>query len=206
MTALLLLMPGMPMLFQGQEFAASTPFLYFADHKPELAELVRKGRAEFLSQFRDLATPEMQRRLPDPADLANFHRCKLDFSEREKNRKIYNLHADLLRLRRQDAAFTHIRPGMIDGAVLGPDCFMLRWLRGGTEDRLLVVNLGCEFRLDTMAEPLLAPPEAMIWVPRWSSENPRYGGYGTVPLGGRDIWTMPGHGAVLLAPETESVR
>jgi maltooligosyltrehalose trehalohydrolase len=206
LTALMLLMPGMPMLFQGQEFAASAPFLYFADHKPELAELVRKGRAEFLSQFRDLATPEMQRQLPDPADPVTFRRCKLDFSEREKNHGIYALHADLLRLRRQDVAFTRIRPGMIDGAVLGPECFLLRWLRCGIEDRLLVVNFGCEFRLDTMAEPLLAPPEAMIWVPRWSSEDPRYGGYGTVPLGGHDIWTVPGHAAVVLAPEAENVR
>ena len=51
MTALLLLAPGTPMLFQGQEFSASAPFLYFADHDPELAEAVRKGRAEFLTQF-----------------------------------------------------------------------------------------------------------------------------------------------------------
>ncbi len=45
MTAYLLLMPGIPMLFQGQEFAASTPFLYFADHRDDLVEPVRKGRA-----------------------------------------------------------------------------------------------------------------------------------------------------------------
>ncbi len=48
MTALMLLAPGTPMLFQGQEFAASAPFLYFADHNPELAKLVTKGRREFL--------------------------------------------------------------------------------------------------------------------------------------------------------------
>ena len=60
MTALLLLAPGTPMLFQGQEFAASSPFLFFADHHAELARLVRKGRAEFLAQFRSLATAAMQ--------------------------------------------------------------------------------------------------------------------------------------------------
>src|SRR5690606_38790927 len=52
MTALLLLGPQTPMLFQGQEYAASSPFFYFADHNPELARLVAKGRAEFLAQFR----------------------------------------------------------------------------------------------------------------------------------------------------------
>jgi maltooligosyltrehalose trehalohydrolase len=56
MTALLLLAPGTPMLFQGQEFAASSPFLYFADLLPEPAHKVRRGRAEFLAQFRSLAT------------------------------------------------------------------------------------------------------------------------------------------------------
>ena len=51
LTALLLLQPQTPMLFQGQEFGARSPFLYFADHKPELAKLVRDGRLEFLAQF-----------------------------------------------------------------------------------------------------------------------------------------------------------
>src|SRR5207237_9192328 len=57
MTALLLLAPGTPMLFQGQEFASSSPFFYFADHHPELAKLVCAGRRKFLAQFRRLALP-----------------------------------------------------------------------------------------------------------------------------------------------------
>ena len=57
MTALTLLGPGTPMLFMGQEYAASTPFLYFADHNPELAALVRKGRGDFLAQFESIAAP-----------------------------------------------------------------------------------------------------------------------------------------------------
>src|SRR5262249_18705939 len=68
LTALLLLAPCTPMLFQGQEFAASSPFLFFADHRPELAAGTRKGRAEFLRQFPSLATPAMQGRLPVPDD------------------------------------------------------------------------------------------------------------------------------------------
>src|SRR6185312_3631444 len=50
LTAFLLLSPGTPLLFQGQEFAASSPFLFFADHKPELAAMVREGRARFVTQ------------------------------------------------------------------------------------------------------------------------------------------------------------
>ncbi len=66
------------MLFQGQEFAASTPFLYFADHKPELAAAVRKGGLEFLSQFPSLALPETQAGVSDPEQRETFERCKLE--------------------------------------------------------------------------------------------------------------------------------
>jgi maltooligosyltrehalose trehalohydrolase len=55
LTALLLLSPATPLLFQGQEFAADSPFLFFAGHQGELAEQVRAGRAEFLRQFPNLA-------------------------------------------------------------------------------------------------------------------------------------------------------
>ena len=61
LTALLLLGPGTPMLFQGQEFAASSPFYFFADCTGELARLTSQGRAAFLSQFPNLAHPDMQR-------------------------------------------------------------------------------------------------------------------------------------------------
>src|SRR5262249_6201348 len=60
LTALLLLAPGTPMPFQGQEFAASTPFHFFADHHAELGTLIRKGRVKFLEQFRSLKIPEVQ--------------------------------------------------------------------------------------------------------------------------------------------------
>src|SRR6202012_4223191 len=61
-TAFLLLAPGTPMLFQGQEFASSKPFLFFADHEPELARKVREGRTEFLSQFPSVSAPETRER------------------------------------------------------------------------------------------------------------------------------------------------
>ncbi|MGH7875626.1 MAG: malto-oligosyltrehalose trehalohydrolase, partial [Candidatus Binatia bacterium] len=120
-TALLLLGPGTPMLFQGQEFASSSRFLFFADHQPELAAAVCQGRAEFLSQFRSLATPEMQQILPDPADRETFERCKLDLSQRESHGEVYALHCDLLRMRKEYAAFASQQRGMVDGAVLGPE-------------------------------------------------------------------------------------
>jgi maltooligosyltrehalose trehalohydrolase len=201
MTALMLLAPGTPMLFQGQEFGASSPFYFFADHGQQLAPLVRHGRAEFLSQFPRIACPEIQTRLPDPADPRTFERSKLDLSERQQHAEIYNLHRDLLRLRRQDPALRSQRPGGIDGAVLGPEAFVARFFADDGLDRLLVVNLGRDLHLEPAPEPLLAPPENMSWETLWSSEDPRYGGAGTPLLETEDSWRIPGGAAVVLCPK-----
>ena len=203
-TGLLLLSPGTPLLFQGQEFAASAPFNYFADHQGELRSLVREGRLKFLSQFASMARPEVQHRQPDPADPATFEACKLDPSEREKNAPAYRMHRDLLRLRRDDPVIRRaLREGRraIDGAVLAAECFLIRYFgeRNG-DDRLLVVNLGRELDIAAAAEPLIASPECAGWQLQWSSEDPQYGGSGTpTPCLGPE-WKMPGHAAVLLCP------
>jgi maltooligosyltrehalose trehalohydrolase len=200
MTALMLLAPGTPMLFQGQEFAASAPFLYFAGHEPDLARLVRVGRAGFLEQFRSYATEEIQLLLPDPADPDTFERCKLDFAERQRHAEIYAMHIDLLKLRREDRAFSAQAKRAVDGAVLADEAFVLRYFADDGGDRLLIVNLGFDLHLDPAPEPLLAPPDNMRWQTLWSSESPRYGGSGTPALDTEDNWRMPGHAAVALAP------
>jgi maltooligosyltrehalose trehalohydrolase len=203
MTTLLLLAPGTPMLFQGQEFASSSPFLFFADHEPELARLVRLGRNQFLAQFPSLAEPEIMAHNPDPGDPATFERCKLDFSERVRNRAIYQLHKDLLRLRREDPVFALQRPGGVDGAVLGPEAFVLRFFGGAAGDRLLVVNLGRDLCLDPAPEPLLAPPEDMLWEMLLSTEHFAYEGAGAVSADSPNNWRIAAHSAVVLRPGEE---
>jgi maltooligosyltrehalose trehalohydrolase len=200
MTALMLLGPGTPMLFQGQEFGASAPFLYFADHKPELAQLIRRGRADFLHQFPALAAPEMQGRLPDPADPATFERSKLDLSERERHAEVYALHRDLIALRREEPVFAAQLPGGLDGAVLAEEAFVLRYFDTAQDDRLLLVNLGRDLSVDPSPEPLLAPPAGASWVVRWSTEDPRYGGFGTPPVEGDQGWHLPAESAIVLRP------
>jgi maltooligosyltrehalose trehalohydrolase len=207
-TALLLLAPGTPMLFQGQEFGASNPFLFFADHGAELATQIRHGRAEFLAQFRSLATPEMQERFADPGDPATFDRCKLDHSERGTHREIYHLHRDLLKLRREEPVLRAQKRHCVDGAVLSPGAFVLRFF--GDEDdagehRLLILNLGVDLHLDPAPEPLLAPPADSEWSTLWSSEDPKYGGIGTPALDSDDNWRIPGHAAVFLKPDPKKV-
>ncbi|MFC5305878.1 malto-oligosyltrehalose trehalohydrolase [Azospirillum picis] len=212
MTALMLLGPGTPMLFQGQEFASDSPFLYFADHVPELAALVEKGRAEFLAQFPSVAAPAMRSRLPEPHAEETFTRCKLDHREREAKPGIWSLHRDLLRLRREDRVFAAPRVGGLDGAVLGEEAFVLRFFGEGGDgdhpgDRLLLVNLGRDLPLPALPEPLLAPrPDADgggAWTVLWSSEEPVYGGCGTAPVEQPDgTWRLPGHAALVLGPAT----
>jgi len=198
MTALLLLGPQTPMLFQGQEFAAPSPFLFFADHDSPLAALVREGRAKFLAQFPNLATPEAQAALADPGDVATFARCKLDPHERERNTEALALHADLLALRRADLVFA-AQTDSIDGAVLGDEAFVLRFFGGDHGDRLVVVNLGADLALGRAPEPLLAPPEGREWSMLWSSEDERYGGEGTPPVERHGVWRLPGRTTVVFA-------
>ncbi|MGE5620521.1 MAG: malto-oligosyltrehalose trehalohydrolase [Sphingomonadaceae bacterium] len=199
-TALALLAPGTPMLFQGQEFAASSPFLYFADHPPELAELVRRGRAAFVAQFPSVADPAIQDRLARPDDPLTFERSKVDLSERVRHAEAYALHRDLLRLRREDPVFRDQGAGGVDGAVLGPEAFVLRFFGADGDDRLLLINFGRDLDLDPAPEPLLAPPEGADWGVLWSSEDPRYGGLGTVPPTTDGAWRIPGHAATVLTP------
>ena len=188
------------MLFMGQEFAASSPFLFFADHKPDLAAKVRQGRAEFVSQFPSLANPAAQQRLADPHDPETFERCKLDLSERESHGQAYALHRDLIRLRRDDVVFRNQSAGAVDGAVLGPEAFLLRFFADHGNDRILIVNLGRDLHLYPAPEPLLAAPDGRRWEILWSSEHAHYGGGGTTPLETDEGWRIPGHAAVALFP------
>src|SRR6266403_1120639 len=200
MTALMLLGPWTPLLFQGQEFGASTPFLFFTDvGDGPMREAIRKGRFEFLAQFPSLATKEVQERLPVPSDPTVFVRSKLDFSERQKNKQWYDLHIDLLRLRGEDSRFREQEPGGVDGAVLGRKSFVLRYFsRGSADDRLLVVNLGERQSLAPIPEPLLAAPLGLEWEALWSSESTRYGGPGVATVATQDSWTLPAEAAVAL--------
>jgi maltooligosyltrehalose trehalohydrolase len=203
MTALLLLAPNTPMLFQGQEFASSKPFYYFADHKPELAKLIHDGRGKFLSQFRSLATSENREALLDPGNPTTYQKCKLDFSEREHHACAYALHKDLIRLRREDVVFRVQGEGGLDGAVLSAEAFVLRYFGEEGDDRLLIVNLGRDLHLNPAPEPLLAPPPGRRWKLLWSSEEIRYGGSGTYSPDTDENWRIPGHAAMVVTPGPE---
>jgi maltooligosyltrehalose trehalohydrolase len=201
LTAVLLLGPATPMLFQGQEYASPTPFFYFADFCDELAQSVRKGRREFISQWQSMRDEALDEFLADPCDRRTFERCKLDSGVRIQRRAWYDLHADLLRLRREDAIISAQGRWGIDGAVLDQDSFVIRFFSEGHQsDRLLLVNLGIESILSPLPEPLLAPPPQREWNILWSSEHPKYGGTGVAPLISEPGWRLPGYTALVLTP------
>jgi maltooligosyltrehalose trehalohydrolase len=193
-TGLLLLLPGPPMLFQGQEFQSSRPFVYFSDAPAALRDAVIRGRREFLAQF-----PNIPAQLDEsPCDRATFDKCKLDWSEFETNRHVVALHRDLLALRRADPVFSGRRYRSLDGAVLGREALVLRFFGDHGDDRLLFVNYGPDIDRGSFAEPLIAPPEGKSWRPLLSSEDRKYGGAGIVPFEDAKGWHLTGHSTLVL--------
>jgi maltooligosyltrehalose trehalohydrolase len=199
-TALMLLAPGTPMFFMGQEFGASSPFLFFADHCQQvLAGTVHRGRKEFLAQFPSYGSPEAQEQVPDPCEVSTFERSKLDLSERESHAEIYLFHQDLLRLRREDPVISSQARERIDGAALGSGALAIRFFGEDGEARLLVVNLGPNFQYNPAPEPLLAPVSGGSWHLVWSSDDPRYGGPGIINPCGEEGWMLPGESAAFFS-------
>ena len=142
--------------------------------------------------------------LPDPTAVDTFAHCTLDFGERQSHESIYLMHRDLLHLRRRDPVLSAQRPRGLDGAVFGPEAFVLRFFGEAAADRPLVVNLGADLTLNPAPEPLLAPPTDPLWRILWSSDEVRYGGAGVAPVETRQDWRIPGHAAVLLEPQPAS--
>ncbi|WNG42246.1 malto-oligosyltrehalose trehalohydrolase [Archangium violaceum] len=202
LTTFFLLLPQTPMLFMGQEFFASSPFLYFVDHNAELQELVRKGRNDFLSQFPSARHALEVEGYQVPFGEEAFRLSKLDWSERERNTGALALHKELLRLRREDPVFAAQDPKRLTGAVLSQHALVLRYFGSGQEgDRLVLLNLGAELEVAPCPEPLLAPPLGNKWSLLLASEHVRYGGMGTPPFSEETRMRIPGQTSLVLTSE-----
>ena len=199
LTALLLLGPAMPMLFQGQEFGSTRPFTYFADHEGDLGRAVREGRLQFLTQFPGFAAKDMQEGLAHPDDAEAFARCKLSEAERSADGPITRLHRDLLHLRRDDEVLAQIGGPLVTVESSAPTAsiLLIRYI-GRVNHRLIVVNLGRD-HVSPMNDPLLGPAPACRWNLLWSSENPAYVGSGVSLYLQEGRWRIPAHSASVLA-------
>jgi maltooligosyltrehalose trehalohydrolase len=136
---LLLLSPYMPMIFMGQEWSASSPFLYFTDHNRELGKLVVKGRRDEFKQFSHFTDPAMRHKIPSPQDRSTFEKSRLKWHELDKkpHAQFLNLYRDLLKLRHFHPALRSPNRANFSAQQLSDS--VLRLVRKNIE---VVVNLG----------------------------------------------------------------
>ncbi|MBA2276606.1 MAG: malto-oligosyltrehalose trehalohydrolase, partial [Chloroflexia bacterium] len=122
-SALLLFAPEPPLLFMGQEFAASTPFFFFTDHPAALGNLVAEGRRAEFAGFRAFHDDELRQTIPDPQAPATFFASKLRLDERFTNAGIYLLYRTMLALRAEDEVLamgdrTHTRAAALTAQIV----------------------------------------------------------------------------------------
>ena len=189
---LLLCLPQTPMLFQGQEFLGSTPFLYFTDHNEELGRLVTEGRRREFAAFRQFSDPAVRERIPDPQDPRTFERSKLDLDEASYGvgLLIQDFHRAALRLRASDPVLSAARRSRPPLHAASRDAALLITIEAAGERRILVVNFGEQVTFDE--------PGADGLRPLLHTGETHYGGSGVAPqlTGGTII--VPGHSAALL--------
>ena len=173
--ALVLGSPFVPMLFQGEEWGASTPFQYFTSHPdPELGRAVSEGRR---SEFESFGWDPDD--IPDPQDRATFERSQLDWSELSRPP-----HAELLEWHRRLIALRRHRPELTDGRL---DHVEVRhgadWLSLRRGEVLVAVNIGSGTRTLSLDGPgprlLLVSEEKVSLVP---------GGVELVPDSAAVVW------------------
>lgn len=142
-SVLLLFLPATPLVFMGQEWAASSPFLYFTDHEGPLAEAVCRGRREEFESFAAFADPNARARIPDPQAKSTFEQSKLRWDERtaEPHARVLATYRAMLALRRSDPVLSAATSWAdFDAAARGDVLEVVR--RKGTASRRLVVTFG----------------------------------------------------------------
>ena len=181
LSALLLCLPETPLLFMGQEWAASTRFLFFADHNVDLGRLVTEGRRAEFSRFAAFADPVTRTRIPDPQALSTFENSRLVWDERAQapHAGVLELYRTLLRLRRTETA---LRPGERCEVVELDDACLALTRGTGRDILLLVLCLGTARRVDLDRWRSVAPTGR--WEVVLTTEEARFqesGDSGAVP-------------------------
>jgi maltooligosyltrehalose trehalohydrolase len=177
--ALVLLSPYIPLLFMGEEYGETAPFLYFIEHgDPALVEAVRAGRRREFEALGLTAAAQI-----DPQSEETFARAKLDWDRRESpsGALLLALYMDLLALRREEPT---LKPGASVVHVEGSAdwCTQLRSmpLQGDIFDAVRAQRtLWCAFNLRGRPQDVPVPAEAPWgWRLRLSTDEPTYGGAG----------------------------
>jgi maltooligosyltrehalose trehalohydrolase len=206
LSALLLFAPETPLLFMGQEWAASSPFLFFTDHHHELGRLVTEGRRREFSRFKAFADEETRARIPDPQAASTFEASRLDWDERvvAPHAGMLELYRALLRLRRTEKA---LEAGTrLDVVELDDDGVALARVDAGSGALLLVAWLRGSGEYEYGRQGPAIPGHR--WNLMLSTEEPRFQSSCQTPTGGPDITAhdplvvkFPGPAAVILRRE-----
>ena len=147
-STLLLFLPMTPLLFMGQEWAASSPFQFFTDHEEELGRAVSAGRREEFKHFRAFSDPAARAKIPDPQAEETFLRSRLQWSERDRGAhgRVLSLYRQLLTLRRQDPVLSRPSRERLAARAEGQVLIVRRWNEAGAEakgeERWLLVHFG----------------------------------------------------------------
>jgi maltooligosyltrehalose trehalohydrolase len=152
-TVVLLFLPMTPLLFMGQEWASSSPFMYFTDHDGEYGPLVSTGRRKEFAKFAAFADESGRDAIPDPQSFDTFQRSKLRWEERERDahRRVLAGVRAMARLRRDDAVLSapsaraSLKAGVRAGVLI-----VERWSQAGR--RILRANLSDRETRTTGAE------------------------------------------------------
>jgi maltooligosyltrehalose trehalohydrolase len=158
--ACVLLSPHVPMLFMGEEWAASTPFLFFCDFGPDLARAVSEGRRREFGRFAAFEDEAARARIPDPGAPETFARSKLRWAERDSGPHAERLALvkELLACRRR-----HLVPRLAGAASGGrwesaDDRMRVEWALGDGLRLRLVANFGAE-----AADIAATPAGEIVW-------------------------------------------
>ncbi len=176
---LLCLSPYTPMLFMGQEWAASTPFPYFTDHPGEIGEMVRAGRLEEYAAKKAVYGEDLIARMPDPQAESTFNAAKLRWSERgdAHHEQVLALYRECLRLRSAERIFQSAPREQWRSEKAGAHVLALRWCEPA-HDWLLLFSL--EVPGGQIADADIVRPRAGCrWKLVLASNEERFGGIGT---------------------------
>ena len=142
-TALQLLCPQIPLLFMGEEVGSRTPFLYFTDHSPDLANAVREGRRREFAKFAAFADPERREAIPDPNAASTFENSQPQPDpERGEARRLF--YRRLLAIRRAEIFPRLTGARALAAAATGPASVTAIWRMGDAAILTIAVNLAAE--------------------------------------------------------------
>jgi maltooligosyltrehalose trehalohydrolase len=175
-SALLLMDPYTPMFFMGQEWAASSPFLYFTDHHDELGKGVTEGRRKEFADFSDFRDPAKRALIPDPQALTTFTASKLDWTEleRQSHRGMLQLYRDFLRFRQANLADRRRGHWQVD--QVSPSAIAIRYRRKSAGNILIVAQIMETEAVIELKNDLLRLAKGRAWKLVLSTNDPIYGG------------------------------